>query len=131
MRNNIDAFEANIKVNEIKKHEELIFKVTNYLVKTIREENSEKRVIFVFDAPQNAIYNNSLNESNVLWMYEMMETICAYNNVEYIDLTSFMKDNYRTNKIKFNSDLDGHWNEYGHKFVADILYAYLKNNNTN
>jgi len=112
MRNNIDAFEANIKVNEIKKHEELIFKVTNYLVKTIREENSEKRVIFVFDAPKNAIYNNSLNESNVLWMYEMMETICAYNNVEYIDLTSFMKDNYRTNKIKFNSDLDGHWNEY-------------------
>lgn len=129
MKSNIDAFEANINVSAIKKHKELIFKATNYLVKTIREENSKKRIIFVFDAPRNAIYNNSLNECNVLWMHEMMKTICANNNVEYIDLTSFMKENYRTSKIKFNSELDGHWNEYGHKFVADILYEYLNNTN--
>lgn len=129
MKNNIDAVEANIKVNATKKYEKLIFKATNYLVKTIREENSEKRIVFVFDAPRNTIYNNSLNESNVLWMHEMMKTICANNNVEYIDLTSFMKENYRISKIMFNSDLDGHWNEYGHKFVADILYEYLNNTN--
>ena len=130
-KNNIDTFEANIKVNTIKEHEQSIFKATNYLIKTISEENIEKRIVFVLIAPHKAIYDDRLNESNVLWIHEMVRTICARYDVEYIDLIPFMKEDYRTSKIKFNSDLDGHWNEYGHKFVADILYDYLKNNNTN
>lgn len=121
-----DAFEANIEVQEVKKHDDLIFKATNYVVKTIAKENRDKRIIFVFDAPRFAIYDNVLQRSEVLWLHVMMETICADHHVEYLDLTSFMEEDFRTKKMKFNSDLDGHWNEYGHKFVAGILYEYLK-----
>ena len=121
-------YEANIDEDSVKRNKDLIIKATNYLVKTIRQENSDKRIIFVIDAPRDAIYNNTLNESSVLWIHKMMGTLCTKYNVEYLDLTSFMEEDFRDNKTRFNSDIDGHWNEYGHKFVATILYKYLKAN---
>jgi len=121
-------YESNINTDNVNSNKELIFKATNYLVKTIREENSDKRVIFVFDAPRFAIYDNILDKSNIRWMNKMMGTICANNNVEYIDLAPFMEEDYRKMSIKFNFDIDGHWNEYGHKFVGNVLFQYLRNN---
>lgn len=113
--------EANIMVDSVKKNKALIFKATNYLVETIRKENMDKRVVFVIDAPRKAIYDNQLDASKVLWMHEMMEMICLQNNVELVDLTPFMLEDYRKYKNKFNSSVDNHWNEYGHKFVARVL----------
>lgn len=121
-------YEANINADDVKKNKALIFKSTNYLVKTIREENSDKRIIFVIDAPRSNIYKNTLNKSNVLWMNEMMRNICANNNIEYIDLTPYMLEDFQKNGKRFESDYDSHWNEYGHEFVANVLYEYLKNN---
>jgi hypothetical protein len=118
-------YEANISVDRVKENKTLIFKATNYLVETIRKENMDKRVIFVLDAPRKAIYNNKLDESNVLWMHEMMKTICLKHNVELVDMTPFMVEDYRDHTIKFNSSLDGHWNEYGHEFVANVLYGKI------
>jgi len=124
-----NAYEANINAENVKNNKDLILSATNYLVKTIREENSDKRIIFVMDAPRESIYNNTLDKSKTSWMNDMMKTMCTNYNIEYIDLTTFMEEDYRNNHIKFNSDLDAHWNEYGHKFVANILYNYLMNNN--
>ncbi len=121
-----ENFEANIYPHEVREHEELIFRATDYLVKTLKEENHDIRIILIFDAPRNNIYSNTLNKSNTLWMNEMMDTICTINNIEYINLTEYMYQDYKVNELKFNSELDGHWNEYGHKFVADVLYEYLK-----
>jgi lysophospholipase L1-like esterase len=125
----LDTYEANINTADVKKNKELIIKVTNYLLSTIREENPDKRIIFMFDAPRANIYNNTLDRSNVLWMNEMMDTICAKHNIEYIDLTPLMQKDYQINNTKFNSDIDFHWNEYGHKLIANILYEYLERNN--
>jgi hypothetical protein len=69
-----------------------------------------------------------INKYYVYWMNKMLDTICSINHVEFIDLTQFMEEDYKKNGIKFNSKIDGHWNEYGHKFVANVLYEYLKNN---
>ena len=110
---------------EEKKNRDLVFAATDYLVRTIREENAGKRVIFVFDAPKWAIYSGELAGSGVLWMHEMMNEICASNNVEYIDLVPLMEADYAANGRKFNSEVDGHWDEYGHEFVAKVLYDYL------
>lgn len=118
-------FEANVQPEEIKRHQDLVYKVTEYLVSTIREENRDRRVIFIFDAPKRTIYNNLLHESNVVWLHEMMNEICSAQDVEYIDLIPLMEEDFRTKGIKFNSELDGHWNEYGHEFVTQVLYDYL------
>jgi hypothetical protein len=118
-------YEANIQPDDLDKNRDLVFKATSYIVKTIREENRDKKVIFIFDAPKHAIYNNNLHESSVLWMHEMMKTICAMNDVEFIDLAPLMERDFRVNKIRFSSELDGHWDEYGHEFVANVLHEYL------
>ncbi len=119
-------FEEYVRPEQLKNNKDLIYESTRYIVQTIREENTDKRVIFVFDAPRQAIYEGFLDTSRVLWLYEMMEEICRENNVEYIDLTGTMKQGFERNQKKFNFDIDGHWNEYGHRFVADYLHDYLK-----
>ena len=42
-----------------------------------------------------------------------------------------MKENYAKTKLLPNWEDDEHWNEIGHKQVADILIKYLKNNYLN
>jgi hypothetical protein len=131
MRRNIRAdsegYEANIRTERIERHRDLVYDVTEYLVKKMREENSDRRIIFVFDAPKARIYDGTTSESPVLWMHDMMEAICSKNDVEYIDLIPLMQEDYRINGKKYNSDLDGHWDEYGHEFVAHVLFDSLSN----
>lgn len=124
--NNNQSFEANKDVDELKERETIIKKSTEYIVGKIRNENFEKRIIFIFDAPRNAIYSNTLAKSNVYFLNNMMKEICKNNNIEYIDLTEPMKNDFQLNKKKFNSEIDEHWNEYGHEFVAQYLYNYLQ-----
>ncbi len=119
-------FEANVQPEEVRSHEKAIYEATDYLVRKIKEENISRRVIFVLDAPRQAIYSGSLNSSRVLWMHEMMRKICAKRDVGYIDLTEPMKLDFAKNNKRFDSEIDNHWNAYGHKFVADIVYEYLK-----
>ncbi len=126
-----EEFEANIKVKNVKQNKDLIFRVTSYLVKAIREENLSRRVIFILDAPRDAIYSDRLNESKVLWLNEMLKTICSQNNIELIDLTPLMLADYKLHNKKFNSEIDQHWNEYGHEFVANVLYDYLLKGDSN
>lgn len=125
----INQFEANINSVKVKEDQSLVTKATKYLVKTIKEENPKKRIIFIFDAHREAIYNNSLDNSSLIWMHEMMRNVCEKHDVEYIDLTEPMQQDFMTNSREFNSKLEGHWDEYGHEFVANILYEYLKNRN--
>ena len=120
------GYEGNIDPQAVQKNKELILKAMTYLVKKIKEENKDKRVVFVMDAPREAIYNDSLDKSKVAWMYDMMRNICLESGVEFLDLTPYMKADFGKNKIKFNSALDGHWNEYGHHLVAEIISAYLR-----
>lgn len=121
--------EANIKTDVVKKQENKIYLATDYIVKTIKKENENKRIIFIVDAPRNAIYNNSLSDSKVLWMNDMLKFICYKYNIEFIDLTEYMKEDFHKNNEEFNSDIDSHWNDYGHQFVSGILYDYILHNN--
>jgi len=124
LMNGHKKFEANICPDDVMQNKDLIFKGIDYLVKTIRAENSDKRIIFVMDAPRSAIYRNELDK-RVLWINSMMKEICDDHKVEFIDLTPLMLQDYKSNHKKFESELDNHWNEYGHNFVANVLYDYI------
>ncbi len=119
-------FEANIDVEQISDDKDLLWSATSYLISKIKEENRDRRVIIVMDAPRNAIYENRLEESKVSWMNEMVELICLENELEFIDLTVPMAIDYMKNSERFSFEMDGHWNEYGHKFVASIVFNYLQ-----
>lgn len=128
-KNNQERFNANVEVTKLENNKSLITKSVNYILGKIHEENPNKRIIFVFDAPRDDIYNDNLKNSEILFLHEILEKCCLKYSFEYIDLTKPMENDYNENSIKFNSELDGHWNEYGHDFVFKQLSEYLKNAN--
>jgi len=118
-------YNANVDVDFILKKQATVKKATNILIKKIKDENTDKRIIFLMDAPRNDIYSNKLPESNVIWMNEMVRQISQYHHLELIDLTNSFYNNYTKKNKKFNSELDFHWDEYGHSIVSDVLYQNL------
>ena len=124
-----DNFEANVKADDIDVNRDIIYKATDYILKTIRNENKEKRIIFILDGLRGDIYENRLNKSRLLWIGEMMDELCNNYQIEYIDLTPEMEQEFINNNKKFDFKIDNHWNEYGHKFVANVLYEYLNRSN--
>ena len=72
--------------------------------------------IVVMDGPRESIYGD--RESRVAWLNGLMSGLCAEAGVAFVDLTADMKLDYQKHQRKFNSEIDWHWNEYGHDFVA-------------
>jgi hypothetical protein len=125
---NAGDVEANVKiVTDVTKQSE-IFQGMDFLVEKIKLENEGRRVILIFDASRGVIYDGTLDMSKVKWMYDMVSLLSSKYDMEYIDLTLPMQQDYAKNRQRFNSELDNHWNEYGHEFIANLLYEYLTTN---
>lgn len=120
-------YEANVNVEEIDSKEVQIRLATEYVIRTIREENPDKKIIFVMDTPRGFIYRDvPVENSGVYWLHQLMEEMTTKYDVGFIDLTSVMKKDYLENGKEFNSEVDTHWNEHGHQLVAKTLTEYLK-----
>jgi len=122
-----DEVESNVEVVEDQGKRAEIRRGTDFLFGKIKEENEGRRLIFVIDAPRPSIYAGNLEESRVTWMNEMVGELAGKYGCELIDLTEAMKKDWEANKKKFNPEVDGHWNGYGHQLVADLIYEYLNN----
>jgi len=116
----------NLRVNEALKNLNIIKFATKNIIQKMITENPDARFLFVIDAPRNGIYVDKLDESNVLWISKMLADLSAELKFDLLDLTYSMEKDYRKNKVKFNFDVDGHWNEYGHNFVANEIFNFLK-----
>lgn len=121
-----EEFNANVVTSEIDQNKELIELAVDYILRKIREENPGKRVIFVMDAPREDIYKDRLENSSVIFLNQMLSKYAREYDHEILDLTSAMKASYDKNQVPFNSDLDGHWNEYGHQFVFEQIRELIK-----
>jgi hypothetical protein len=120
-----DNFNANIDVKKVMVNREIIKNATFFLIKKIREENPDKELVFMIDAPRKDIYSGTIHNSGVLWLHDVLKDACAQNNCHFIDLTKPFSEKFNKDGIKFNSDYDGHWNEIGHKTAAQVLYDNL------
>jgi hypothetical protein len=121
------AFSRDLRHDLLESKDKVMEQAINYLASAIRKENLGKRIIFVFDAQRQDIYRNSLEGSGSLWLRDMMANVCRKNNIEYVDLNIYMKRDFEKYNRKFNSNIDGHWNEYGHEVVANVLFEHLFN----
>jgi len=120
-----DNFNANIDVKKATDNSEIIEGATFFLIKKIREENPDKKLIFMIDGPRNDIYSGITYNSNVLWIHNLLREACAQNNSYFIDLTQAFSEKFNQEGLKFNSDHDFHWNEVGHRVAAHALYKSL------
>ena len=121
-----EKYNANISVSSVEQNKILIEKAVNYILRKMKDENHGKRIIFIMDAPRNDIYNDKLSSSNVVYLNKILGKACAENKFEFIDLTDSMNKDYNQHGIKFNSDIDGHWDQYGHYFVYKQVLPLFK-----
>lgn len=119
--------EMNVAVSDILDRKDSLDKVTAYLLKKIKAELGNKELLFVMDAPRWNIYKGDLDKSKVAWLNQMVASHCNELGLPLVDLTRYMAEDYAKNKKRFETDYDGHWGEYGHQFIAGVLYQYFKN----
>jgi len=121
----VKNLEMNIDTSIIRNQKKDIEIVTKYILERFSDEFDEKRVIFIQDGPRQMIYENKIENSLAVELNTLVSRICNELNMEYIDLTPMMLSDYCKNGIRYETDYDGHWNVYGHAFIADVLYQYL------
>jgi hypothetical protein len=61
-----------------------------------------------------------------MFLHEIMQKHCEENAFELLDLRKPMMAAYELNNRRFNSEYDGHWDEYGHEFVAAQVLRRLE-----
>ena len=94
-----------------------------YILDRMRIEFEGRHVLFVMNAPD-TIYSDDVDE-DVEFLHELMQSACAEAGLQLLDLTEPMKAAYAIDGLKFESPWDGHWNEYGHQFVANAVHNTL------
>lgn len=119
--------EMNVAVSDVVDKKDSLIAVTKYLLSKIKTELAGKEVIFIMDAPRQNIYKGDLASAKVSWLNQMVSQQCRDMGMPFIDLTPLMATDYEKNKKKFETQYDNHWAEYGHEFVASVLYNYFKN----
>ena len=119
--------EMNVPVNDIMDKKDSLLAVTGYLLKKIKAELGNKEIVFIMDGPRQNIYKGDLEKAKIAWLNTMVADHCKELNLPFIDLTSYMVEDYKKNAKRFETDYDNHWDEYGHQFVANVLYEYFKN----
>jgi hypothetical protein len=126
VRHKNDQYAANVEVRSLQQNAEMIRKATSYILERFRDESDGRRIIFLMDAPRQDIYDNRLDKSEVLFLNRMFQELCVEYGFELLDLTDSMSHAYAANGKVFNPDTDGHWNEYGHGFVADQVLRLFR-----
>ncbi len=103
-----------------------IIRAVDYILSAIKKELPQKKIIFTMDAPRKDIYSSSVKKSDVIWLNELLREKCLKYGFHFIDLTDFFSKQFKLNGLKFESQYDSHWNEYGHNMAASALYNKMK-----
>jgi len=107
-------YEDNVEVGVFNSHMGSIRLATEYILGQIRNENKDKRIIFIMDAPRRNIYKNTLDKSKTFKLHEL------------IDLTEPMREDFEKNRREFQSEHDWHWNEEGHRVAYEQVLRLLR-----
>jgi len=85
-----------------------------------------ENIVFVIDANRihdsNNIYSNKPLQIDILKYFESQARKNGYN---VVSLHYSMQEHYKRNGLKFEFLNDGHWNEFGHKIVADTVLSSI------
>ena len=102
-----------------------IAKAADYLFKKFRDENRDRKLIFILDGPRREIYSNTVDKSWTFWMNQLVKEGCRKYSIEFIDMTGPFTEHYMKEHQPFDFPEDYHWNELGHQIVAETILNYL------
>ncbi|MEO0683583.1 MAG: hypothetical protein AAFY76_00700 [Cyanobacteria bacterium J06649_11] len=115
-----------ISLNDEEEQQKKVSASVEATLNRIKDEFVNKRVIITLDGLRNEIEHNLPFQNSPLNRDRMMlKEICKSKEIEFIDLTEHFQFDYNINKKSFGFEIDPHWNKYGHSKVAEIVIAYL------
>jgi hypothetical protein len=119
-------YNANIDVIRVRTQQNDIRKVTEHILLQFQKEFPSVRLILMMDGLRKEIYQGiPTQESNIAWMNIMVKELADLYNIEFVDLTLPFEADFKKNQTHFESPFDWHWNEYGHKIVAESLFKQI------
>jgi len=113
-----EDFEDNTDRGRIQRRRDEVEVATSYVMNQIRLENPDRRIIYVIDGPKQSIYAGSEPSDVIQFIYRIVTAGASESGSELLNLWPAMQEQFRRDGVKFNSEHDGHWDEYGHAFVA-------------
>ena len=95
-------------------------------------QQTQSPITFIFVSPSLEIINNNVvmvNSKNKI--IKKFRQACINNNIEFIDGNKIFEEKFKHTKILpigFSNRylLNGHFNEHGHKVLADIIFTHLE-----
>lgn len=120
-----EHFAANVDADAIARRVARIETLTRYWMTTLSRENPDRRIVIAMDAPREALYAGTLEESPVRWLNAMVGRLCGELGLEWLDLTIPFRHAFDATGERFESEVDRHWNEHGHRVVARALSELL------
>jgi hypothetical protein len=122
---NGERYAANVDVHDLVRYRGEIEQVVAYTFDKLAQENPGKQIIVVMDAPRADVYRDAVESSPVIWLHRVMESCCKKNGIFFLDMTAAFSRSFKLSGERFESRWDGHWNELGHRVVAQLVLAKL------
>jgi len=118
-------YNANIDVESVKTIRSRIETAVDYVLSTLKRESRGRPVVFIMDAPLKDIYANTLKQSDVRWLNELLQHKTLQFGFVFIDLTDAFARIFESEHVRLDVQYDGHWNKRGHEAAAQALHTTL------
>lgn len=99
-------------------------KAINMFIDRIEEisKKNDIKIVLLFDGYRSFLYKNQNHKKYIYYkLANYMKEKAITKNFYIVEMHDVFKKNYTRNKKKFEFEVDYHWNEMGHKLVADEL----------
>ena len=110
--------------------DEKIVEVTKHIFNGYKRLSSKHNVKLLLstDAPRQHIYKKANPYETAEHSFnKLVSRIANDNGIEMLDLTNPFVEDYDIHGEKFNFEIDGHWNEKGHRVVGHAVSKKLHN----
>ncbi len=126
-------YQANIDVSNIEVNTQKNILITDYTFSKMKQICDSKGIelIIVMNADDDLMYEEdkakvkSRNNSTLL-LNQIATDSARKHDIRFIDLQGLLEKEYATHKKRLSFYNDGHWNEYTHGLVSDILATTIK-----
>jgi len=122
-----NRFQANVDISNMVQTKKARALSKYIFQKYLNEVDGDpRRLVIVMDAVREAIYSGIHPSTTSAFEYNKVITAtCQELSLYCLDLTDSFWSDYQVNKRRFNSVLDGHWDEYGQQVAARALEGFL------
>ncbi len=121
-------YSGNIRVSTV--YDPIVGRILDYIFSELKgiELQTGAEILLVLDANRSFIQRKGLEKGKVDSLAVLHSDIgkaAEQNGLDLIDLNLWFPHDYQENGIPFSFPHDGHWNQYAHSLVAQIVGGHI------